>query len=55
MWLNLSPADVDIFGAECNSYHMAVMMTTDLKFDVNVAYSASDAYNVIKDKFGCQR
>jgi len=52
MWLNSSPADVDKFGADCISYHMAVMMTTDLKFNVNVAYSANDAYNAIKDKFG---
>ena len=55
MWLNLYPANVDSFGADCISYHMAVMMTTDLQFNVNVAYSASDVYNVIKDKFGLKR
>jgi hypothetical protein len=42
MWSNRGPENVDIFGAECIAYHFAVMMTTNLKFTVNVAYSASD-------------
>ena len=39
-----SPPLVDIFGAESVAWHAALMMTTDLDFEVDVHYSASDVF-----------
>ena len=50
MWSNRYPANVDISGANDISYHWAVMMTTDLHFNVNSIYSATDIVNALKER-----
>ena len=53
IWSNCSPAKVDISGAECIAYHFAVMMTTNLKFNVDTAYSAKDVFDRIAQYICC--
>jgi hypothetical protein len=55
MWMNLPPAKVDIYGAESISYHLALMMTTDLKFTLNTIYSAADVFAMINTGYGMIR
>ena len=38
---------MEVSGAECIAYHFAVMMTTDLKINVNKAYSVTDIFDKI--------
>ena len=53
MWSNCSSAKVDFSGAECIAYHFAIMMTTSLKFNVDMAFSAKDVFNRIAQYICC--
>ena len=55
MWSKIPPAKVDIYGAESISYHLALMMTTDLKFTLNAIYSAADVFAMIDTGYGMTR
>ena len=51
MWSNSCPAKLDNYGAKDVSYHVAVMLTTDLHFNVNSLYSATDVFNALNQRY----